>query len=57
MERSLERWIEDAPRIESDSDTLKATYRRSLVDLAALRFTPPVIGGGKTSRLRASRGS
>jgi glycogen debranching enzyme len=48
MERSLERWIEDAPRIESDSDTLKATYRRSLVDLAALRFTPPVIGGGKT---------
>jgi glycogen debranching enzyme len=45
MERSLERWLEDAPRLESDSDALKATYRRSLVDLAALRFAPPVSGG------------
>jgi glycogen debranching enzyme len=46
MERSLERWLEDAPRLESDSDALKATYRRSLVDLAALRFSPPVSGRG-----------
>jgi len=45
MERSLERWLKDAPRLESDSDPLKVTYRRSLVDLAALRFTPPVSGG------------
>jgi glycogen debranching enzyme len=45
MERSLERWLRDAPRLESDSDSLKATYRRSLVDLAALRFSPPVSGG------------
>jgi glycogen debranching enzyme len=45
MERSLERWLADAPRLESDSDGLKATYRRSLVDLAALRFSPPVMGG------------
>jgi glycogen debranching enzyme len=45
MERSLERWLEDAPRLESDSDALKATYRRSLIDLAALRFAPPVSGG------------
>jgi glycogen debranching enzyme len=45
MERSLERWMRDAPRLESDSDSLKATYRRSLVDLAALRFSPPVSGG------------
>ncbi len=45
MERSLERWLADAPRLESDSDALKATYRRSLVDLAALRFSPPVAGG------------
>jgi len=44
MERNLERWLEDAPRIECDWDPLKATYRRSLVDLAALRFTPPVAG-------------
>jgi glycogen debranching enzyme len=45
MERSLERWLADAPRLESDSDPLKVTYRRSLVDLAALRFSPPVTGG------------
>jgi glycogen debranching enzyme len=48
MERSLDKWIEDAPRLESDSDSLKATYRRSLVDLAALRFSPPVIADGKS---------
>jgi glycogen debranching enzyme len=46
MGRSLERWLKDAPRLESDSDSLKATYRRSLVDLAALRFSPPVAGRG-----------
>jgi glycogen debranching enzyme len=45
MERSLERWLDDAPRLESDSDPLKVTYRRSLIDLAALRFSPPVSGG------------
>jgi glycogen debranching enzyme len=45
MERSLERWLADAPRLESDSDSLKVTYRRSLIDLAALRFSPPVSGG------------
>jgi glycogen debranching enzyme len=44
MAADLERWIEDAPRLESDSDSLKATYRRSLVDLAALRFSPPIAG-------------
>src|SRR4051794_2338751 len=36
----LMRWIERAPLLESDSDSLKATYQRSLVDLAALRFSP-----------------
>jgi glycogen debranching enzyme len=46
MGRSLERWLQDAPQFESDSDSLKATYRRSLVDLAALRFSPPVVGRG-----------
>jgi glycogen debranching enzyme len=45
MERSLDRWLNEAPRLESDSDSLKATYRRSLVDLAALRFSPPIAGG------------
>jgi glycogen debranching enzyme len=45
MEHSLERWLAEAPRVESDWEPLKATYRRSLVDLAALRFSPPVAGG------------
>ncbi len=45
MEKSLERWLEDAPRLECDWDPLKATYRRSLVDLAALRFSPLIAGG------------
>jgi len=45
MRRDLERWIDGAPRLESDSDPLKATYRRSLVDLAALRFSPAIAGG------------
>jgi glycogen debranching enzyme len=45
MERSLDRWLQDAPRLECDWDPLKTTYRRSLVDLAALRFSPPVSGG------------
>jgi glycogen debranching enzyme len=45
MERSLEKWIADAPRLECDWDPLKNTYGRSLVDLAALRFAPPVAGG------------
>ncbi len=45
MRRNLERWIDDAPRLECDWEPLKATYRRSLVDLAALRFSPPIAGG------------
>jgi glycogen debranching enzyme len=45
MRRNLERWIDDAPSIECDWEPLKATYRRSLVDLAALRFSPPIAGG------------
>jgi glycogen debranching enzyme len=45
MQRSLERWQAEAPRLECDSDSLKVTYRRSLVDLAALRFSPPIAGG------------
>ncbi len=45
MRRNLERWIDAAPRLECDDEPLKATYRRSLVDLAALRFSPPIAGG------------
>jgi glycogen debranching enzyme len=45
MQQSLDQWIEDAPRLGSDWDPLRGIYRRSLVDLAALRFAPPVGGG------------
>jgi len=38
MARGLDKWIERAPRLDCDDDALKSTYRRSLVDLAALRF-------------------
>jgi glycogen debranching enzyme len=45
MGRSLESWMDEAPRLECDDERLKATYRRSLVDLAALRFSPLIAGG------------
>jgi glycogen debranching enzyme len=45
MESNLERWLAEAPRIECDWESLRSTYRRSLVDLAALRFSPPIAGG------------
>lgn len=44
MEANLERWIREAPALECDWDSLHETYRRSLVDLAALRFSPPLTG-------------
>jgi len=45
MQANLDRWLASAPRIECDWEPLKRTYSRSLVDLAALRFAPPVAGG------------
>jgi glycogen debranching enzyme len=45
MERSLDKWLADAPRLDSDWEPLGRIYKRSLVDLAALRFSPPVAGG------------
>jgi len=45
MAANLERWVGDAPRLECDWEPLKVTYRRSLVDLAALRFSPPITPG------------
>jgi glycogen debranching enzyme len=44
-EADVEHWLETAPQVECDWDPLKATYRQSLVDLAALRFSPPVARG------------
>ncbi len=40
MARGLDKWLDKAPRLECDDDALRATYHRSLVDLAALRFSP-----------------
>ena len=44
-EAEVEHWLETAPRVECDWEPLRATYRQSLVDLAALRFSPPVAHG------------
>jgi glycogen debranching enzyme len=40
MERGLEKWLHKAPRLECDWQPLEQIYRRSLTDLAALRFCP-----------------
>jgi glycogen debranching enzyme len=34
----IDAWLERIPRLDSDSEALTATYRRSVTDLAALRF-------------------
>jgi glycogen debranching enzyme len=39
MARGVDKWIKGAPRLECTLEPLKATYQRSLVDLAALRFS------------------
>jgi glycogen debranching enzyme len=44
MQADLARWLDAAPRLECDSETLGFTYKRSLVDLAALRFSPLTAG-------------
>jgi glycogen debranching enzyme len=44
MQADLARWLDAAPRVECDSETLALTYKRSLVDLAALRFSPLTAG-------------
>jgi glycogen debranching enzyme len=45
MARGLEKWVGKAPRLESSAEYLKATYQRSIVDLAALRFSPALAAG------------
>jgi glycogen debranching enzyme len=39
MERGLRKWLQQAPRLESDWEPLEQIYRRCLTDLAALRFS------------------
>ncbi|GAB3087951.1 amylo-alpha-1,6-glucosidase [Micromonospora schwarzwaldensis] len=45
LQHDLEEWIDRAPKVNSEHDRVAATYRRSLVDLAALRFSPLSLGG------------
>jgi len=45
MALDLQRWLQAAPRLECDWEPLRMSYRRSLVDLAALRFSPVTAGG------------
>ncbi len=39
ISRGLDKWLSRSPTLRCDWEPLMATYRRSLVDLAALRFT------------------
>ncbi len=43
MPASLEEWLAAAPKVDTDWHELRQTYRRSLVDLAALRFYPETV--------------
>jgi glycogen debranching enzyme len=45
MAENLRAWLDAAPTLESDCEPLNSTYRRSLVDLAALRFSPLTMPG------------
>jgi glycogen debranching enzyme len=40
LQHDLDQWLEAAPDLKCDWDPLEFTYRRSLVDLAALRHSP-----------------
>jgi glycogen debranching enzyme len=44
MEEDVESFVRSAPRLECDWEPLTDTYRRSLIDLAALRFSPTIAG-------------
>jgi len=46
MQLSLDEWLATAPRLSCDWPPLARIYERSLVDLAALRFSPRVLPGG-----------
>jgi glycogen debranching enzyme len=41
----LDQWFGEAPRLETDWALLERVYRRSLADLAALRFYPELLEG------------
>jgi glycogen debranching enzyme len=45
MQTDLDAWLAAAPRLVCDWEPLPVTYKRSLVDLAALRFYPIAVPG------------
>ncbi|WFE31774.1 glycogen debranching N-terminal domain-containing protein [Micromonospora sp. WMMD975] len=45
LQHDLQEWIDRAPKVNSEHGRIAATYRRCLVDLAALRFSPLSLGG------------
>ncbi|GGJ81677.1 amylo-alpha-1,6-glucosidase [Pilimelia anulata] len=45
MRRDLREWQASAPQVSCDWGPLEAAYRQSIVDLAALRFSPVIAGG------------
>jgi glycogen debranching enzyme len=45
--QELDDWLGSAPQLTCDHEALADTYRRSLVDLAALRYQP-LTGGGRS---------
>ncbi|WIG61416.1 MAG: Glycogen debranching enzyme [Ktedonobacterales bacterium] len=46
MGKNLDEWLAAAPRLTCDWDPAERIYKKSLVDLAALRFTPGIVPGG-----------
>lgn len=40
LHTSFNEWLQSTPRVRSDIDAIRRIYRRSLIDLAALRFYP-----------------
>ncbi|MGC4838450.1 glycogen debranching N-terminal domain-containing protein [Micromonospora vinacea] len=45
LPESVQAWIAAAPTLDTENVGLQQVYRRSLVDLAALRFAPLSLGG------------
>jgi glycogen debranching enzyme len=41
----LAEWLDSVPRLDTDCDDLLRLYRRSMIDLAALRFRPDGVSG------------
>ncbi|MGN9777700.1 amylo-alpha-1,6-glucosidase [Micromonospora sp. H33] len=44
LQQEFDEWLAGAPKLDADS-ALERTYRRSLIDLAALRLAPLAFGG------------